>query len=149
MQQLDIKFVVRRLLSMPCGHELYRLEAEGDLSLAYMPRHPVRVALISTEEAENRQRSQFRLAMDTPDGPVEEVVEIPAAEGDCWTVMLQLKASKMSPLLTRYINPFLGRARKILKAHSEQKRSLPGGLRLPLTAHAPRALLSRNSQSLA
>jgi len=139
MQQVDIKFSVRRLLSRPCGHELYRLEAEGDLRLAYLPRHPVRVALVTIEEAEDRQRSQLKLAMDTPDGPVEEQVEIPAAEGDCWTVMLQLKEAKMSPLLTRYINPFVVRVRKILKTHAEQKRRLPGGLQAPPTAHLPRA----------
>lgn len=149
MRKIDIQFTVRRLLSQPCGHELYRLEAEGDLRLVYLPRHPVRVSLVTTELSENLQRSNLKLAMDTPDGPVEEMVEILPLEGDCWTVMLQLTEPTLSPLLTQYINPFLARARKVLKAQSEQKRRLPGALQLPSTALLPRALVGHTGHSSA
>jgi hypothetical protein len=47
----------------------------------------------------------------------------------------------MSPSLAQYVNPFLVRVRKILKAHAEQKRRSPRAGQVLSAAHMPRALL--------
>jgi hypothetical protein len=102
-------FTKQRLLSAPCGHERYRLELQGELRLSWLAGRALRIGLETVEEAENVQRTQLQLAMDTADGPVEDVVALPVGPGDCWSVLEQLHPMPTVEFYTRVLAPVLQR----------------------------------------